>query len=420
MSGSVSPPGTRGTAASGSTDGALFVRPWPSWLSYGVPIGMSALLQIVPAIVLVRASVLAGPALGVPPRQALLALALAVVGPVGLIFARRAPGPVVAIVAAASAIDLIVGPGSGPPYVALAFASVGAIVRGARLWAWIAVGAAWTVTLVVTAVLGHSGWTPFRILGMTLGILIVMGIGELIGARRDRAIEMQNLMRQRHLGEVREERSRIARELHDVLAHSLSQINVQASVGLHLIDRQPEKASEALAAIKDTSKSALDEVRAVLGLLDADDGGASAPLIPEPDLSRLAELATNASADGLSVELEDQLDHAQMPGPVQLALYRVVQESLTNIRRHATGATRVQVILRVDDGEVLLDVLDDGAASARARESGGRGLLGMRERAELLGGRLTAGPAADGGFHVSARIPLERPDSPGRTNSEPA
>ncbi|MES1170181.1 MAG: ATP-binding protein, partial [Leifsonia sp.] len=170
----------------------------------------------------------------------------------------------------------------------------------------------------------------------------------------------------------------------------------------------PDKAKEALASIKETSKTALDEVRTVLGVLRAE-GGAdpSAPLVPEPDLSRLPGLAASMTAQGLEVRLDDRLGDADVPKPVQLALYRIAQESLTNVTRHASGAGKVTISLGLRDGLYRLEVRDDGTGSAPAldNESGGRGVLGMRERAELLGGHLSAGPAEGGGFAVVAELP---------------
>ncbi len=214
-------------------------------------------------------------------------------------------------------------------------------------------------------------------------------------------------MAERKLSEVQAERVRIARELHDVLAHSLSQINVQAGVGLHLMERQPEKAKDALASIKETSKTALDEVRSVLGILRAE-GGAdpSAPLVPEPDLSRLSGLVASVAGQGVAVELENEITSVP-PAAVQLALYRIAQESLTNVLRHA-NAKKAIVSLREEARVYLLTVTDDGvgAGSQSARkESGGRGLLGMHERTELLGGTLQAGPLPHRGFRVMASIP---------------
>jgi signal transduction histidine kinase len=336
------------------------------------------------------------------PREAVGILGLALVGPLALIGARRFPGPVVAIVSLAASLDLFVNPHGGPPYVALAFAIVSAIVRGARVWAWVSVGAAWLATVGAAIAMGREEWTPGRIAATTLGILIVFGIGEGIRTRRDRAAEYWRLAGEREQSEVQAERVRIARELHDVLAHSLSQINVQAGVGLHLMDRQPDKAAEALASIKETSKAALDEVRSVLGALRSD-GSTDAPLVPEPALDRLPALV--AAIRGVDVTLDDSIVDA--PQSVQLALFRIAQESLTNVTRHA-GAAHATVRLWTEGGAYRLEVLDDGAgSSAPASETGGRGLLGMRERAELLGGHLSAGPAPGAGFRVSATIPME-------------
>lgn len=203
-----------------------------------------------------------------------------------------------------------------------------------------------------------------------------------------------------------------------MLAHSLSQINVQAGVGLHLMERQPEQASAALASIKETSKQALDEVRAVLGVLRAE-GGAdpSAPLVPEPDLSRLPGLVASLAPLGVDVDLEVTIEEA--PQAVQLALYRIVQESLTNIGRHSDATHATVRLWREDDG-YHLEVTDTGSARAAPatavapEATGGRGLLGMRERAELLGGRLRAGPSPSGGFRVDATIPARDPHDPRR------
>jgi signal transduction histidine kinase len=170
------------------------------------------------------------------------------------------------------------------------------------------------------------------------------------------------------------------------------------------MDKQPQKAAEALASIKDTSKTALEEVRSVLGVLRAENGAdPSAPLVPEPGLDRLADL----TVPGVLIELDDRLDHADVPQPLQLAIFRIVQESLTNVGRHAAGASVARVRLERDDAGYRIIVRDDGtgAASPDDAGSGGRGVLGMRERAELLGGRLTAGPAAGGGFEVVAELP---------------
>jgi signal transduction histidine kinase len=334
----------------------------------------------------------------------LLGLAIALVGPVALAFARRFPGPVVAVTAAAASADLLLYNDSNhPPYIALAFAIVSAIVRRARPWAWISIATAWVVTLSIAIALGLD-LQPGRVAGITLGILIVLGIGEGVRTRRDNYNEFARRFAERKQSEVQAERVRIARELHDVLAHSLSSINVQAGVGLHLMESQPAKAAEALASIKETSKTALDEVRSVLGVLRAE-GGAdpSAPLVPEPDLTRLAGLAASIEAQGVAVTIDNRIDTTP-PAAVQLALYRIAQESLTNVLRHAK-ATRVTVTATHDADDYVLTVTDNGTATSGARSEGGRGLLGMHERAELLGGTLDAGHVPGGGFRVVAHIP---------------
>jgi signal transduction histidine kinase len=327
-------------------------------------------------------------------------LTIMLIGPLALLAARRFPGPVVAIVAVAASVDLLMaGDSDGPPYIAFAFAIGSAIVRGARVWAWATIAVAWIGTLVAASLLQIS-WQPWRVVGISIGILLIVGMAEFVRTARERRDQVAEAIAGRRQTEVQAERVRIARELHDVLAHSLSQINVQASVGLHLIEKQPEKAADALASIKETSKTALDEVRSVLGVLRAE-GGADpgAPLVPEPDLSRLTGLVASVGSQGIAVTLDNAL--GDVPKATQLAIYRIVQESLTNVVRHA-HASRATVTLTEVDDVFIIDVRDDGAGSVHV--SDGRGLLGMRERAELLGGSLSAGPTEDG-FVVTARIP---------------
>lgn len=334
------------------------------------------------------------------PHQAALAIFIATIGPLALIGARRFPGPVVVVVALAASADLLLaGANDGPPYLAFAFAIGSAIVRGARVWAWATIAASWVGTLIVASTLGLT-WQPWRVVGISLGILLIVGMAESIRARGARYDEARTRLAARRQSEVQAERVRIARELHDVLAHSLSQINVQASVGLHLLDKQPAKAADALASIKETSKAALDEVRSVLGILRSD-AGSDAPLVPEPDLSRLDGLAASVIAQGVEVALSNELDN--VPKPTQLALYRIVQESLTNVIRHA-NASRVTVALTDDEGKYHVEITDNGTGAIGQNVGDGRGLLGMRERAELLGGTLEAATVA-GGFRVRATIP---------------
>ncbi len=339
-----------------------------------------------------------------PQATSGISVVLSVLGPLALLLRRRYPGPVVAFVAAGACADFFLADQSqGPPYVALAFAVVSSIVHGARMWAWISVGAAWIGTVTAGLILGLN-WHPARIAVTTLGILITFGIGEALLNRQENFAKIRAAIAQRRQTEVQAERVRIARELHDVLAHSLSQINVQAGVGLHLMEKQPEKAAQALASIKETSKTALDEVRSVLGVLRAEGGqDPSAPLVPEPDLSRLPGLVASVTSQGVDVALSSEV--AEAPKAVQLAVYRIVQESLTNVVRHAK-AMRATVSVAADAHDYVVVVDDDGKGLIDEL-TGGRGLLGMRERAELLGGTLTTGPSPLGGLQVTARIPVK-------------
>ncbi|WP_157802948.1 sensor histidine kinase [Compostimonas suwonensis] len=358
---------------------------------------------------------------------AALAIGLALLGPLALLASRRFPGPVVALVTAAATTDLLVAPDHGPPYISLAFAIVLGMARGARVWAFASVAAGWLLCVTIGAAIGLD-WNPFRIVATTIGIVICLGIGGVIRSRRERMSAFRAESSRRRLSAEQAERVRIARELHDVLAHSLSQINVQASVGLHLAEQQPERAREALANIKVTSKDALDDVRQVLGMLRAEPesgerdesahfahaadsvalahsarqaGAPDAPLTPQADLAQLPALVARVAHPGLSVRLDDGLT-VQPPGAVQFAVYRIVQESLTNVVRHA-AASEVRVSLAEEGDTIVVTVADDGRGANDPVPGGG--LLGMRERAELIGGSLDAGPGPRGGFRVVARLP---------------
>jgi nitrate/nitrite-specific signal transduction histidine kinase len=209
---------------------------------------------------------------------------------------------------------------------------------------------------------------------------------------------------------------RMARELHDVLAHSISVINVQAGVALALIDEHPEQVRAALTTIKAASKEALGEVRQVLSTLRAP---GEAPRSPVPGLDRLPELLEQAAFAGLSARVTVEGTSIPLPSGADLAAFRIVQEALTNIVRHS-GSRTARVLLAYRPGAVEVRVDDDGPAVAGG-ESGGNGLVGMRERAAALGGTVETGPRPDGGFRVRATLPLaasDRSDEPERR--EPA
>ncbi|WP_116948655.1 sensor histidine kinase [Jiangella endophytica] len=208
-----------------------------------------------------------------------------------------------------------------------------------------------------------------------------------------------------------EERLRIARELHDVLGHNISLINVQAGAALHALSRDgadgpaADGPAEALAAIKETSREALRELRGTLGVLRQVDE--QAPTAPAPGLRRLAELAERSRAAGLAVDVATDGSPVGLTPAVDLAAYRIVQEALTNVTRHA-GAGRVAVRIGYGRDDVTVDVSDDGRG-AGSRTGGGSGITGMRSRAEALGGSLAAADRPEGGFRVTARLPYGGP-----------
>ncbi|WP_369370538.1 sensor histidine kinase [Promicromonospora sp. Populi] len=273
-------------------------------------------------------------------------------------------------------------------------------------------------------------------------LLIASGARDRISRRVAARTAARETAAERERTAVASERLRIARELHDVLAHSLSAINVQAGVGLHLLEKNPGQAREALSNIRDTSKEALAEVRVVLGIVrdgtspsapgslpddaraaSVDPGGAAgtptgwddvAPLTPTWDLTALHRLADQARADGLDVTVDLAPDVGELPDHVAGVVHRVVQESLTNVRRHARSARHVTLRVTWRDGLEVV-VADDGVPPGGTSRPGqpGYGLLGMRERVEGAGGRLTAGPRPDGsGWAVRATLPVARIESP--------
>jgi signal transduction histidine kinase len=200
------------------------------------------------------------------------------------------------------------------------------------------------------------------------------------------------------------ERLRIAREVHDTVAHAIAVINVQAGVTAHVLDKRPEQARETLVTIEQTSARALGELRATLGMLrDAEDRRA-----PTPGLGQVEELVGVAREAGLDVKLEVASPPRELPSAVDQAAYRILQESITNVIRHA-GPARVTVSLTYGPDALELRVADDGRGPRDAGHGaeGGQGIVGMRERAALLGGELTAGARPGGGFQVEARLPLQ-------------
>ena len=221
---------------------------------------------------------------------------------------------------------------------------------------------------------------------------------------RARALELEREQAIAAERAVHEERLRIAREFHDVVSHTLTVINVQASVAHHLLGETPSEGGQALAIIEDSSRAALEDLRRMLGVLRGD--GDRAMLAPTPGLDELQLLAAAHRASHGPVEMAVDGAVASAPTSLRLTVFRLVQESLTNIARHARGAT-ARVSVQAEGDQVVVTVTDDGNGAACGAPAGGYGLAGMRERVALFGGSLETGPRLDGGFEVRAVLPLE-------------
>jgi signal transduction histidine kinase len=280
-------------------------------------------------------------------------------------------------------------------------AAIGSLVVGY-------VAAVWPPWLIGQA--GHT--TVTFALELAAGLIFLLVIAELIRIRSQRGAALERSRTEELRRRASEERLRMARDLHDVVAHNIAVINVQANTALHLMDRQPERAAAALATINDVSKQALVELRSVLGVLrDVDSGGGTgAPRTPAPGLARLGDLVENAAAAGLAVRVETEGPAAPLPADVDLTAYRIIQEALTNSARHS-GGSAATVRLGYGDGALRVEVDDDGRpgppAPAPALANGsGHGIAGMTERAAAVGGTLEAGPRPQGGFAVRAWLPV--------------
>ena len=270
-----------------------------------------------------------------------------------------------------------------------------------------------SVILIVPFLIAAIGPPPgHRVIGILLLVLVVgaqvLGDGQ---RQRGQAIAERDATREAMADTLREqaameERARIARELHDVVAHHVSMIAVQAETARLTTEGMPEEGKRRLEAIGNTARGALAEMRRLLGVLREDAGG-EAELAPQPGLDRLDELLDAAREAGSPVRLIVSGRAMPLAPGVDLTAYRILQEALTNTRRHAPGAA-VDVELRYDEATLHLSVRDDGPGAAEAE---GLGLLGMRERATMVGGTLTVGPAEGGGFLVEAELPTGEPGS---------
>jgi signal transduction histidine kinase len=363
----------------------------------------------------------AGTGTGLTPLDP-LGFALLLGGPALLLLRRRNPVFTLAAVGAVTLLYLMRAYTYGPGIFSLAIAIVAAVAAGHRPASWAGTLGGVAGFFAISALIGvppdrrGEPGRPFPLEELSLSAfsfalawaVVPLISGELIRMRAQRSAAAARGRAEEERRQASEERLRMARELHDVLAHNISMINVQAGVALHLIDQDPRQARTALAAIKEASKEALTEMRSVIGALRAQ--GETAPRAPTAGLDRLEELVGRARSAGLTVDMQVSGRRRPLPAGTDLAAYRIVQESLTNVSRYAgPGPVTARVRIAYGDREVAVQVDDDGRGLSLLDDhpGGGSGINGMRERAAALGGTFAAGPRPEGGFSVRATLPID-------------
>ncbi|MDQ0830479.1 signal transduction histidine kinase [Streptomyces achromogenes] len=358
----------------------------------------------------------------------LLSLLLMALGAAALVLRRRAPMTVLVLTGAASVAESV----TGDPRAPVAMSAVVALFTVAATTDRPTTLRAGLLTMtVLTGAAMLAGPLPWYAQD-NLGILAWTGIGATAGdavrsrraavqAIRDRAERAELTREEEARRRVAEERLRIARDLHDVVAHHIALVNVQAGVAAHVMDKRPDQAKEALAHVREASRSALNELRATVGLL-RQSGDPEAPTEPAPGLDRLDELAGTFRSAGLPVEVARADHETKLPAAVGLAAYRVIQEALTNVQKHAGAGAKAEVsVVRVGPN-IEVTVLDDGqpADDASPAAGSGHGLLGMRERVTALRGTLTTGPRYGGGYRVHVILPVKPRTGAAEPETRPA
>ena len=348
---------------------------------------------------------------GVVDGAAALGAPILALGTVPLAWRRRWPIAVAGLAGASLLLGAAasIGTESLAQLIAILVAvySVGALIEMRRAVAVLLYAYACAVASVIAA--GHDA---SDLVFAALVVAAPWAMGRVVrrlerrtGHLEDRAERLAEERDQRAREAASAERSRIARELHDIVAHSVSVMVAQAGGAEELLESSPERAREALRSVRETGQQALVEMRRMVGLLRLEgDGG---ELAPQPRLTQLEELVAQARAAGLPTELRVEGPARTLPPGVDLSAFRILQEALTNARKHAGEAT-ARVTVRWTDDALELEVVDDGSGTSNNGD-GGHGLVGMRERAALFGGEVRAGPEPSGGFAVRVRLPITAP-----------
>jgi signal transduction histidine kinase len=344
-----------------------------------------------------------------------LAVSVAAALTLPLAWRRRAPLAAAAIIAAAIVVDDLAAGWSGA-VISFDCAIIAAYSAGANARQRHAAAA--LIMLLAANLVDAIGAPGNRAGSLALAVVVFSLVPWLVGQalRRERrraaalqalAAELESQREQRARDAVTVERGRIARELHDIVGHAISLIAVQADAAAKLMRRDPQRALEPLQAIQTTSRGALGEMRQLVGLLR--DNGAPPLLEPQPGVADLPRLVDDARRSGLAVTFDSSGEPRRLPATLDLAIYRIVQEGLTNVRKHARDA-RAFVSVRYELDRVDVEVRNSGTGDRATAARGGHGLLGIRERVTLLGGSLHGGPEPDGGFALRVRLPLPSAD----------
>ena len=333
-----------------------------------------------------------------------------------LAFRRRWPPLVLGLTALGDAALVALGV-RGPAQIAVAFAIYTVAATSTRRLSPLVVGSV-VATVLLGALVAADGPEWGTVIGGPAVVLLGWIAGENTRARRiyatglaERAAERELEREERVRQAATDERLRIARELHDVVAHAMSLIAVRAGAARMVMDEQPDEARAALSIIETTSRRALREMRRLVGVLRQPDETARAELEPAPSLALLAELVRQSAQAGVQVDVDVTGNVRVLPDGVDVSAYRIIQEALTNVVRHA-GPTNAHLRVRYGAHDVEIELIDDGGPTPppvvlpEAREGSGHGLVGMRERVALYGGELLTGPTPNG-YRVLARLPID-------------
>jgi signal transduction histidine kinase len=334
-----------------------------------------------------------------------LAVLLLLAGPAALYWHRQAPVAVLVATIVPALVYWSVDYPRGLVFLACVIAFISAVLDGHRAAAWSLLALTWAGVVALPHLVGDAAEpTVSKAIGLAVWLILLAAFAEIARAKREHHLEEERAQEEKALAQAGQERLLIARELHDVLAHNVSLINVQAGVALHLLDEQPDRARPALEAIKDASSETLREMRSVLDILRRP--GEQPPRSPTAGVAGLAELVSRTQAAGISVDARVTGEPRALPASVDLAVYRIVQEALTNVARHAHPAA---ALVRLAYGEDAVEIVveDDGLRARESNGSSGNGIAGMRERVTALGGEFAAGPRPDVGFRVQVRLPLD-------------